>query len=123
MARSSAGQREDNVKIGDWQEPLGASPDPSLLRDGLAFGAVPVPARVVRGLLVPAARAHVEVPAESRGPAALDGEQGAVLLGGQGASTAERRAVEPDDVCKLQSGTPRRTRRLRRALGMHELWA
>ncbi|HEY3236762.1 MAG TPA: hypothetical protein VGJ84_18735 [Polyangiaceae bacterium] len=66
-----------------------------------------VSARVVAGLLMTAARAYVEVPPERRRPAALDGVEGPVLLGGQGASAAERRAMEPDDVRDLDGKATR----------------
>lgn len=109
------GQCEDHVKVRDWQQTLAARLDPACLRQGLALRAVTVATRVVAGLLVAAARAHVQVPPERRRPAALDGAQGRVLLGGQDARVAQRLTVQANDVRQLHGGTRHCVRAARRA--------
>ena len=42
-------QREDNVEVVHRQRPLDALVDPSRLRERLALGTMPIPARVVGG--------------------------------------------------------------------------
>ena len=95
------GQREDDVEVVDRQEPLEALVNPSRLRERLALGAVPIAARVVGRLLVPARRAHVEVAAEHGGPASLDVAQCGALLGAQHATLHERLAMRAHDVREL----------------------
>jgi hypothetical protein len=87
------GQGEDDMKVVHRQEPLETTLDPACLRERLALRAMPIAARVVRGLLVTAGNAHVEVSAERGGPALLDRSQSRALLGTQHVALPECLAV------------------------------
>ena len=72
-------QREHHVEVRHRQHPLRARTNPLLLRQRLALGAVPVPAGVVRRVLMSTAGPLVDMPAQGRRAAALDGAQHALL--------------------------------------------
>jgi hypothetical protein len=67
------GHGEDDVVILDGQQMLLLSFEPAELLAALAFGTMPVPARVVGNLAVIAAVALVDMTAERRGTAVEDG--------------------------------------------------
>src|ERR1700691_5900061 len=92
------------------QDPLETTRDPTRLRERLALGAVPVAARVVRGSLETASRAHVQVTAEHGGPALLDRAQRRALLRTQPPALGEGLAVSTNDVRELERGACARGR-------------
>jgi hypothetical protein len=67
------GYGEDHMKIFNWQKIFTASLDPFFLRQGLAFGTVPVPAGVVRYLQMSAVVALVLMTAQGSRSTGLDG--------------------------------------------------
>jgi hypothetical protein len=62
------------------EQPLSSRLKPAVLRDRLTLRAMPIAAGVVRGTLVAAVTADVEVAPEFRGPAERDRAQDAALL-------------------------------------------
>ncbi len=92
------------MKVVDGQDAREPARDPSRLRQRLALGAMPVAARVVGRLGAAARKAHVQVPAQHGGAAALDGAQHRVLIGSEGLGASERPAVLTNDVCELHGG-------------------
>ena len=79
-------QREDHVHIGNIQQFLFTRRQPLVTSIGLTLCAMAVPARVVRDGLMAAARALIQMAAERRRAAALDGAQHAEMLPGQSGS-------------------------------------
>src|SRR5665811_792611 len=74
------GDREDDMEVAERQQVAGSGGDPLVARVRLAFGAVAVPAGVVREAeIVAAAEALVAMAAERGGTAALDGAHDLVL--------------------------------------------
>jgi hypothetical protein len=67
------GYGEDHMKIFNWQKIFTASLDPFFLRQGLAFGTMPVPAGVVRYLQMSAVVALVLMTAQGSRSTGLDG--------------------------------------------------
>jgi hypothetical protein len=68
-------QREDEVEVTDRQEFLLTGREPPLPRAPLTFGAVAIPARVVRDGLVAAARTLVTMSTQSSGAATDEGKK------------------------------------------------
>src|SRR5947208_3121523 len=79
-------QRENHVYIRNVQQFLFTICEPPVTSVGLTFSAVAVAARVVRDGLMAAARALIQMAAQRRGAAALDGPQHAKLLPAQSGS-------------------------------------
>jgi hypothetical protein len=77
--------------------------DPARLRQGLALGAVAIPARVVRRALFTARRAHIEVPAERGRSTAQDIAHRAALFDAQSVSPRVCLAVSTLNVGHLQA--------------------
>ena len=73
-------QREHHVEVLGRHDPLATLLDPPCLREALALWAVAIAARVVGGGLVSTVGAHVQVPAQRSGPAALDRRHDFALL-------------------------------------------
>ena len=73
-------QREDHVHIGNIQQFLFTSCEPLVTSVGLALSAMAVSARVIRDGLMAAARALIQMTAQRRRAAALDGAQHAEML-------------------------------------------
>jgi hypothetical protein len=71
------------MKIFNWQKIFTASLDPFFLRQGLAFGTVPVPAGVIRYLQMAAVIALILMTAQDRGSAELDGVHDPQMIAGQ----------------------------------------
>jgi len=65
-------QCEDDVEVPRVEHPRSTRFDPLLLGERLALGAVPIAARVVRGMLVSAPGTSIHVAAEHRGTALRD---------------------------------------------------
>ena len=83
-----AGQGEDDLEVRDGEDVPGASVHPPARGTALAGRAVPVAAGVVDRMLAPATLALVEVPAQRRGPAALDGGHDLAAAGIEAAGEA-----------------------------------
>ena len=96
------GQREDDVEVRHGKQALEPLVDPSRLRERLALGAVPIPARVIRRSVVPAGAAHVEMAAEDGGPTSLDGAQDGVLVVTQRACPSKGLPVSANDIRELE---------------------
>ena len=73
-------QREDHVHIGNVQQFLFTISEPFITSVGLALSAMAVPACVKGDGLPAAARALIQMTAQRRGAAALDGSQHAKML-------------------------------------------
>ena len=97
-------QGEDQVEVADRQQFGLAGGEPSLCRAGLAFGAMPIAARVVGDVLVRTVLAARHMPAERRGAAALDGRHHLQLREADmaGIGGTPRRPVVAKDVRDLQ---------------------
>ena len=113
-------QREDDAEVPHRQEALEALVDPTCLREGLAFGAVTIAARVVRRLVMAARRTQVQMPAEDGGPASLDRAERRMLLGARRTATPKRLTVGADDVGELEPAIWGRARARRRSV--HGAW-
>ncbi len=92
------GQREDDVEVPDVEHLLPTRFDPGLLGQRLTLGTMPIAARVVRRMLVPARLASVDMPAEPRGAALRDVGQDTLLGTGQRPELFESGAMRPHDV-------------------------
>ena len=77
------GYGEDHMKIFNWQKIFTASLDPFFLRQGLAFGTVPVPAGVVRYLQMSAVVALVLMTAQGSRSTGLDGAHNPQMIARQ----------------------------------------
>ena len=75
-----AGQREDQMEVGDRQQFGGPLLQPLGAGQRLALGAMPIAARVIGDRAVVAAVAGRDVTAQGGGAAALDGPRDAPLL-------------------------------------------
>ena len=112
-------QREHDVVVPGRQELVAARLDPALLGQGLALGAVAVPAGVVAQGEGAAAVAGLDVAAHGLGAAGLDGPHGAGLVGarvvalavGLAVAPKQRRDLEP---CRLRRRAHGRTAGLSR---------
>jgi hypothetical protein len=60
------GHREDKVEVGNWENVLLLRLDPACLFQTLTLGAMPVPTRIVEGLLATTVVADLEVAAQKR---------------------------------------------------------
>src|SRR6185437_5952368 len=109
-------KREDDMEVPDVEQPFAALLDPMLLGERLTLRAVPVAARMVRMVLVPARRAVLDMASERRGAALLDVRQHPLLLTRQGVLGFEPRAVRAHDVADVEPRSPgvRRARAHRR---------
>ena len=101
-------QCEDHMEVVGRQDALAALFEPSRLLERLTLGTVAVPAGVVRGSFVPAPRAQIEMPTESRRPAGLDGSHRRALSRRQPVHGPVRLPVGSENLCHL----------VRRASGM-----
>ncbi len=81
--RDGLGQGKDHVEIFDRQEFGASSFEPLCPRQRLAFGTMPIPARVVGVARVTTEIAGFQVPPESRGPTGFDGVHDAALREGE----------------------------------------
>ena len=103
------GQGEDDVEVLEsGRTSRAAGGEPAFVGQRLAFGAVPVAARVVGDLLGAAGVADVAMAAERGGAAGRDGAHGAALGAGQRVGGAIRRAMGAEDVGQLHPVGPRR---------------
>nr|POF04829.1 hypothetical protein CFP56_79053 [Quercus suber] len=104
--------REHDVEIADGQQVRLARRQPLARGRALALGAVPVAAGVVGDAGVAAALAGLDVAAESRGAAGLDGRHHLELAEADvaGIGGAPSRTVLAEDVRDLQRGTRHRIR-------------
>ena len=99
-------KREDDVEVPDIEQPLAALLDPMLLGERLTLRAVPVAARMVRMVLVPARRAVLDMASERRCAALLDVRQHPLLLTRQRVQDFEPRAVRAHDVADVELRSP-----------------
>ena len=108
--REGCGQGKDHVKILDRQEFGTTVFEPLRSSQGLAFGAMPIPARVVGVAWVTTAIAGFQVAPESRGPAGFDGVHDATLEQRERAAECEPvgRAIATKDVRHFQRGPSHR---------------
>jgi len=74
------GHSEHNMEVAGGQEFSLAGRQPTLARLGLALGAVPISARVVRDGLMSTAQARIPVATQCCGAAALNGSKRFELL-------------------------------------------
>src|SRR5258708_29636764 len=95
-------QREQDVEVFHRQQLFFSGLEPLRAGQRLAFRAMAIAARLVDEAAVLALAAFLEVAAERRGAALLDGAHGAMLLHGQLLSGAVILAVEPKDVSQLE---------------------
>ena len=101
------GQGEDQMEIGHRQELGRACLDPALLGQRLAFRAVAVAAGVITGDLRPTAITGLQMAAEGRRTAVLDGLHHATLLRAESMRTAIGLAMFSKDLRELQPPRPR----------------
>ena len=103
------GQGENDVEVVDGQDVLDPPLDPAGLGQALALGAVPIAARVVGrpAEVTVAGRAHIEVSAQSLGPAELDIAHDLALVSGQNVALSVRLPMRSEDVGDLNRGTRR----------------
>ena len=71
------------MEVFNRQEVLTASLDPLFLGQGLAFGAVPIPARVIRYRQMAAVIALILMTTKGSGSACLDGAHNPQMIAGQ----------------------------------------
>ena len=98
------GDGEDHMEVRNRQEILTARLDPLLFPQGLALGAVAVPAGVIRYLQMAAGITSVPVAAQDGSPAHLDGAHDPPLRTGQPMGCSVRRTVLTEDVRHLGAG-------------------
>ncbi len=106
-------QGEDDVEVPDVEQALAALLDPMLLGERLTLRAVPVAARMVRVVHVPARRAVLDMASERGGAALRDVRQHPLLRGGEQVQDLELCAVRAHDVGDVEPRSPD----LRRARG------
>jgi hypothetical protein len=99
-------EREDEMKVLDGQQLRAPGGEPPLFRKGLAFGTVPIAARVVGESLGPARVTGFPMPPEGRGAAGLDGTHGAARGAGQPMGLPIRRAMGAEDIGQLHRPGP-----------------
>lgn len=112
-------QGEDDVEIVGGQDASFSFCDPSCLRQALTFGAVSVPARVVRWPLVAALMTDVQMSAERRGATSQDGTQRPVLLRSRYMFLDKGLTVFPEDVGDLQARSAARRGRAGSPMALH----
>jgi hypothetical protein len=97
---------EDNMDIGDRQEFVLASGDPTIAGSALALWAMPIAATVIGDGAIAAARALVAVPAQSRRATACDGTEDFVVGPVDPAEMIldEALALSANDVGHLEEG-------------------
>jgi hypothetical protein len=96
-------ESEDDVKMRHIEHASSLHLDPLLLGQGLALGTVPIATRVVRGVLVAAREALIEVPTEHGSTAPLDVGQDAALARAKPDDRFELRPVGTNDVRKVEA--------------------
>jgi hypothetical protein len=97
------GDGEDHMEILDRKEIITARLDPFLFPQGLAFGAVPVPAGVIRYFQMAAVVALILMAAKDSGPAYLDGAHNPQMIAGQPMGFSINRPVLTEDVRHLKA--------------------
>ena len=97
------GHGEDDMKVLDGEQVAALRFDPARCLEALAFGAMPIPTRVVRDLLMPALRTLAPVPSERSGAALGEGPEDPLL---SRAEPGELGAVGADDVGELHAVRP-----------------
>src|SRR5206468_5890766 len=97
------GHGEDDMKVLDGEQVVALRFDPASFLEALAFGAMPIPTRVVRDLLMPALRTLTPVPPERRGAALGEGPEDTLLSRPE---PVELGAVGADDVGELHALRP-----------------
>ena len=97
------GHGEDDMKVLDGEQVAALRFDPARFLEARAFGAMPIPTRVVRELLMPALRPLTPVPPERRGAALGEGPEDPRL---SRAEPVELGAVGADDVGELHALRP-----------------
>lgn len=95
------GYREDNMEILGVQKVLPLPTNPLLLGETLAFGAVPVPARIVGNLFIPALIAPVDMRTQRCSTTGQDGAHRLRLNRGESVPILELGAVLPEDILYL----------------------
>ena len=105
------GEGEDHMEVLNGQEILTVSLDPFFFPQGLAFGAMPIPAGVIRYLHMTAVVALVPMATQESGSAYLNGAHDSKLLAGQPMGFSISRAVLTEDL-----------RHLKATRGSHPLW-
>ena len=111
-------KRENDMEVADGQNLGLASLEPAGLIEPLAFGTMPISARVIGGALEAAAVAAFEVAAESGSPATLDGAENFKLRNRQGMGAAEVLPMEAQDIRQLPPGPFARPSQACRPVGM-----
>ena len=91
------------MEILNGKKILTAGLDPFFFAQGLAFGAVPVPAGVIRYLQMAAVVALILMTAEGSGSAGLDGVHDPQMIAGQPMGFSISRSVLTEDVRHLKA--------------------
>ena len=100
------GQGEDHMKVADRKEQCALRLEPLRSREALALRAVSIAAGVVGDACGAAAVAGVEVPAQSRRSAPLDGPHCSILGFGEPVLAAVVLAVSAKDLCDFKPWSP-----------------
>jgi hypothetical protein len=97
------GDGEDHMEVLYGQEILITGLDPSFFLQGLAFGAMPIPAGVIRDLHMTAMVALIPMAAQGSGSAYLDGVHDSQGIAGQPMGFSIGRAVLTEDLRHLKA--------------------
>jgi hypothetical protein len=114
-----ARQREDDVEVVGRQQAEFLVVEPSVLGEVETLGAMPVAARVIRGLGIAATRADVEVSTEPGGAAVLDGPHRLSLLGGQSVLLTKGLSMIAEDIGDIEERSFRTLRAPSMDGGLH----
>ena len=91
------------MEVPHRQDPRSPRVDPLLLGQGLALGAVAIPAGIVDGMLPPAASADLHMAAEGGSAAAADQREHALLELGEAILRLQGPPVQPHDVRNIEA--------------------
>jgi len=97
------GEGEDHMEIRDGQEVLAVGLDPSFFPQGLAFGAMAIPAGVIGYFHMTAVVTLIFMAAKDRGSAYLDGTHNSQLIAGQPMGFSISRAVLTENLRNLKA--------------------
>lgn len=103
-------QRKDDVKVRDIEQSLTLLLNPALLRERLALRTMPIAARVIGGVLVPARLTDIEMAAQDCRAALRNVCQHPPLLSAEANRALESRAMLADDVGEFEVWRPSRGR-------------
>jgi hypothetical protein len=97
------GEGEDHMEILNGQEILAAGLDPFFFPQGLAFGAMAIPAGVIRYFHMTAMVALIPMATKGSGSAYLDGAHNSQLIAGQPMGFSISRAVLTENIRNLKA--------------------